>query len=225
MKCPFCNNENSGTFQFCGFCGRRLPEIQPVKDFSSDPLDETVDETAGVSESDLISTKAETKGRRRASGLLYVFLVISILCGGTLGLLKARGLINLDFLKPENGFEWSENTGIQSRVVGSKDLLEDETLAPVKANTDYVFPDSNTSYISESELGGLSQQDVRASINEIYARHGLQFEDEFWKSYFESKSWYKPSVAPEDFSNSVFNYHELKNIEILVNWESDRGWR
>jgi hypothetical protein len=90
---------------------------------------------------------------------------------------------------------------------------------------EYIFSDSDTRYISESELSGLSQQDVRAAINEIYARHGRRFNDSFWQSYFNSKSWYNPKINPEDFSDSVFNKYELKNIKTLVAWEKACGWR
>ena len=40
--------------------------------------------------------------------------------------------------------------------------------------------------------------------NEIYARHGRKFNDSELQAYFNSKSWYKGTVNPEDFSTSVF---------------------
>ena len=37
--------------------------------------------------------------------------------------------------------------------------------------------------------------------------------------YFNSKSWYKGTVNPEDFSTSVFNDYEIQNIELIQSYE------
>ena len=51
--------------------------------------------------------------------------------------------------------------------------------------------------------------------NEIYARHGYIFNDPELRAYFEGKSWYKGTVSSENFSSSVFNTYEYKNISFL----------
>ena len=92
-------------------------------------------------------------------------------------------------------------------------------------NEDYILPGSDTRYISESELSGLTREEVCTAINELYARHGRRFNGTSWQAYFDSKSWYVPMVDPDDFSESVFNNYELENKKTLVKWEEDHGWR
>ncbi len=90
---------------------------------------------------------------------------------------------------------------------------------------DYIISDSDKRYIETSELVDLSRMEVRTAINELYARHGRKFNDQSIQSYFDSKSWYKPQIDPDDFSDDVFNDFEIRNKEILVEWEIDHGWR
>ena len=67
--------------------------------------------------------------------------------------------------------------------------------------------------------------EVRTAINELYARHGRKFTDKSIQSYFDSKSWYRPQIDPNDFSEEVFNDFETRNKEVLVDWEINHGWR
>ena len=39
-------------------------------------------------------------------------------------------------------------------------------------NSDYVIPDSSTRYLTNTDLTGLSEWQMRIARNEIYARHG-----------------------------------------------------
>ena len=90
---------------------------------------------------------------------------------------------------------------------------------------DFIFPDSNSRYINESELAGLSREEVRTAINELYARHGRRFYSQAWQSYFNSKSWYTAEIDLDDFSESIFNDYELENKKTLFKWETDHDWR
>lgn len=40
-----------------------------------------------------------------------------------------------------------------------------------------------------------------------------------FQAYFNGKSWYKGTVNPEDFSTSVFNDYEIKNIQLIQSYE------
>ena len=73
------------------------------------------------------------------------------------------------------------------------------------SSDDYILPVSDSEYISDSDLSGLSKREVLLARNEIYARHGRKFTLDYVREYFESKSWYSPRINPEDFSDSVFN--------------------
>ena len=91
--------------------------------------------------------------------------------------------------------------------------------------TEYILPNSNSEYISYSDLEGLSQTEVSLARNEIYARHGRKFETDSIREYFEMKTWYEPSIDSDNFSESVFNNYEKDNIKTIINYEEEKGWR
>lgn len=73
-------------------------------------------------------------------------------------------------------------------------------------SSDYIIPDSNTRYLSRSELMGYSKEQLAYIRNEIFARHGYVFEKAKYRNYFLSKPWYTP-----DYS---FNYeYDLNRVE------------
>lgn len=84
---------------------------------------------------------------------------------------------------------------------------------------EYMLPYSNTQYLTEGDVAGLSKEEIRIALNEIYARHGRIFQSEDLNAHFSSKSWYEPKYSAEEFSeieNSIMNDYEKKNIEFLA---------
>ena len=81
------------------------------------------------------------------------------------------------------------------------------------------MPNSSSSYLSAADVKNLSSYQLMIARNEIYARHGRKFNDSELQAYFNGKSWYKGTVNPEDFSTSVFNDYEIKNIELIQSYE------
>lgn len=88
---------------------------------------------------------------------------------------------------------------------------------------DYVLPDSSSRTYSESELRDLTNYELYIARNEIFARHGRMFNNEDLQAYFGSKDWYHPTVAADDFDESVFNSSEKQNIETMAKIENERG--
>ena len=86
----------------------------------------------------------------------------------------------------------------------------------------YIFPDSNTRYLSQSEVNALTLQEICYAKNEIYARRGRMFQSQELTDYFNTKSWYWGTIRPENFSPSVFNSYETANIDLLNNTEQSR---
>lgn len=87
------------------------------------------------------------------------------------------------------------------------------------AAADYVIWDSNLRYLSESEVAGLSLQQLNYARNEIYARRGYIFQAQELRDYFGSKYWYYGTIPSSQFSASVFNDYEKANIELLKRYE------
>lgn len=97
---------------------------------------------------------------------------------------------------------------------------------PAAGGGDYLLP-SDSRYITEKDLDGLTQEQVALARNEVYARHGLTFKTESIRTYFEGKSWYRPVEGLEaaSFNASAFNEYEKANVEFILSYEQEKGWR
>ena len=60
-----------------------------------------------------------------------------------------------------------------------------------------------------------------ANIVRLRKERGLTVRD--LQAYFGSKDWYHPTVAADDFDESVFNSSEKQNIETMAKIENERG--
>ena len=90
----------------------------------------------------------------------------------------------------------------------------------------YILPYSDSRYLTEEELQGLSQWECCLARNELYARHGRTFTDRVIQAYFDSCSWYTPTTAPEDFDeDGELNEYERANRDTIVRWEQEKGYR
>ena len=83
------------------------------------------------------------------------------------------------------------------------------------AGGDYILPESNSRYLTDADVSGLTLQQLNYAKNEIYARHGRKFDSKELQNYFGSKSWYNGTVNAADFKETVFNEYEKKNAEFL----------
>ena len=102
---------------------------------------------------------------------------------------------------------------------------EATTEAPTDTESEYVFKNSSSSYISKADLSGFTADECRIARNEIYARHGRLFDDAELQAYFNSCSWYSGYIAPADFSESVLNEYEKTNLETIIDYEKEMGYR
>ncbi len=87
-------------------------------------------------------------------------------------------------------------------------------------SSDYIFPDSDSRYLTDADVSGLSKYQLMIARNEIYARHGWIFQNEELYAYFSSKSWYHGTTLPKDFSPSVLNEYEKANIALILSYEN-----
>ena len=94
-----------------------------------------------------------------------------------------------------------------------------------KAEGDYIFPESNTRYLTDEEISGYSSKELELAKNEIYARRGRMFVTERIADYFNGKSWYQGTVPPEEFDakqDQIFNEYESANVSKIAQWEEKR---
>jgi hypothetical protein len=71
--------------------------------------------------------------------------------------------------------------------------------------------------ISEPMLRGLSLYELRLLRNEIYARHGRQFQAPWLSQYFFSQPWYQPD---DNFKDEQLSGTDKTNVETIVAFEN-----
>ena len=118
-----------------------------------------------------------------------------------------------------------QNEQIESDT--SNDAILDEQIEKEQTtdNKDFILQDSDSRYIAEWELYGLTEEQCRIARNEIYARHGRMFDDEQLQAYFNQFSWYTPLITPESFSETMLNDYEVANRDLIVLYEQQQGYR
>lgn len=70
--------------------------------------------------------------------------------------------------------------------------------------------------IAPQMLHGLSLNELRLLRNEIYARHGRQFQAVWLSQYFFSQPWYQPD---ENFKDEELTGPDKQNVETIVAYE------
>lgn len=89
--------------------------------------------------------------------------------------------------------------------------------------SEYVMQQSNSRYLTETDVRGMTAQQLNYAKNEIYARHGRKFDSPELQNFFDSKSWYTGIYSPKEFdtnySNRLLSSIEKKNAEFLAEKE------
>ncbi|MCR4907919.1 MAG: YARHG domain-containing protein [Lachnospiraceae bacterium] len=88
------------------------------------------------------------------------------------------------------------------------------------ASGDYILPWSDSVYLEQSDIRGLSDEELRLARNEIYARHGRKFKDIKLQEYFGEKRWYTPEK--DEVPDTELNKYEIANRDLIVKEEKDR---
>ncbi len=95
-------------------------------------------------------------------------------------------------------------------------------------DSSYIFYDSNTRYLTYSDVKYLSLREICYARNEIYARRGRLFDSTELQNYFNQKTWYYGYISPSSFSDTVFNQYETANVQFLKDYEymlDSRGYQ
>lgn len=71
--------------------------------------------------------------------------------------------------------------------------------------------------ISSQMLHGLSLHELRLLRNEVYARHGRQFQAPWLSQHFYSQEWYQPS---DTFKDEDLSGPDKENVETIVAYEN-----
>ncbi len=89
-------------------------------------------------------------------------------------------------------------------------------------NSVFLLPDSDTYYISESDISWMDDTELMLARNEFYARRGRKFATKSIQDYFNRQGWYYGTINPDDFTSEMFNRYEQANVDFIVAYEKKR---
>lgn len=145
--------------------------------------------------------------------------------GTVVKLVISSGQIQRETEAPATQAQQSSNS--QNSSSGNSNSQSSNTQSSSNTNTNnnggFIFPNSDSSYLSNAQVSALSDNDLQLAINEIYARRGRIFKDASLNAYFNSQSWYEGKYTAEEFEKNVkFNTYEQKNLQLLINERRSR---
>jgi len=78
------------------------------------------------------------------------------------------------------------------------------------------IPVSSIMPLEEHHVVNLTNNQLWIARNEIYARHGKVFQNEYLASYFGTCSWYEPKEGKAEVSERELNEVEVANLKLIV---------
>ncbi|WP_415946678.1 YARHG domain-containing protein [Ruminococcus bromii] len=145
--------------------------------------------------------------------------------GTVVKLVISSGQIQRETEAPATQAQQSSNS--QNSTSGNSNSQSSNSQSSSNTSTNnnggFIFPNSDSSYLSNAQVSALSDNDLQLAINEIYARRGRIFKDASLNAYFNSQSWYEGKYTAEEFEKNVkFNTYEQKNLQLLINERRSR---
>ena len=155
--------------------------------------------------------------------VLFVLLIIEAIFVGVFVVKNNRG--NSSTKKEELSVEKEESEKADNvdKATKKKEKKAEEKVAVKKGIEDpdgYILADSSTKKLTESDLAGLTAQELTYARNEVYARYGYVFQSPELNEYFATKSWYSAnasfdgSLSATESANAEFikNYQQTNNL-------------
>lgn len=156
---------------------------------------------------------SSNKGKKIVIACLTVCAVVGL--GVTAGLFIG-GVLPID--KPKEKQE-TYNPEVEDVEEDAPEVEDVEEYNNDLENDQYFIVDSDSRYLTETELSAYTDEELSFIRNEIFARYGYVFKKDKYINYFSEKSWYTPDSTFQG-NEEDFNDYEIKNIELIKSLES-----
>ena len=83
----------------------------------------------------------------------------------------------------------------------------------------------DSQFFAEEDLVTFGKEECLIARNAVYAKSGRKFNDASLQTYFAQFNWYHPTVSPSEFSNNMLNATQLHNLNLILTYETNRGYR
>lgn len=223
MKCIICGKELPETARFCTNCGMEVVDEEVTQNDEPIEIPKTEDNTVSTN-----NLKSNWKDKYTVIVIVAVMVLAAI--GGVVVKKLNSETVDEEYYAYEDNYETDFNVSEEDEFdseeyVQDENEYMDETEWEDQTSYEYILPESDTRFLTKADLSGLTAEECRLARNEIYARHGRIFKDEALQEYFESFSWYYPEIQPDDFEESMLNRYEIYNRDLIVEYETEMGYR
>jgi hypothetical protein len=116
--------------------------------------------------------------------------------------------------KPSDKFNPKSLSAIEQKNLATIELAQKKSRKLALAPGDMELFENKL--ISANMLHGLSLNELRLLRNEVYARHGRQFQAPWLSQYFFSQPWYQPD---DNFEDEDLTGPDKQNVETIVAYE------
>ncbi|MCP3462682.1 YARHG domain-containing protein [Bradyrhizobium sp. CCGUVB23] len=104
---------------------------------------------------------------------------------------------------------------VPATVVPPTSNLPSSAPSVTRTQSDFLFPESDTRLLADSDLRTLSKDELRLARNEIFARRGRYFNSPDLTARFSRFAWYVPHTW-----NPELNAVEKANVALIEHYES-----
>ncbi len=161
--------------------------------------------------------KIQLSSKGIAIGVIGVLIIVTIIFVFSMG--KGKDKDPAKDKAPENNQEVQADTD-----AAVDEQQEPENEEPQVDISEYIFPNSNTVRLTREELEVLTAEQLRLARNEIFARYGTIFGVNDLAEYFNSKSWYAPTITFDYFDENVtMNDIETENLSLILQVEEEKS--
>lgn len=224
MFCKNCGNKLPDTASFCPECGIKVKKEESKT---------TIENEKVTNVSNVLETRVErNKKSKNNNSTIIIAAVFAVVVIVGLVFIISPWKSHDSYTPTEVVVENDKNEDMlkdssksTSKKKSNKSTKSDTKKEEEQTNDGYILKDSDSRVLTESDLSGLTAEQLRLARNEIYARHGRKFNDTTLQSYFDKCSWYHGTIEPDSFSEDLLNDFEKQNKDIITNYEIKMGYR
>jgi uncharacterized membrane protein YvbJ len=224
MNCSKCGFQIDDSTKFCLKCGKEMIQDNLLYE---EKISSTYEN--GIPEVDTPETITPKKNKFLRLFLISLSLVLILVSVGYASYYFSFEKYNIitpeksdkSPLKRVDTMSKEKNSDKVSDIPASTvetDKTKSTDDAKLDGDANYIFTKSTSEKLLKSDLATLSKEKLALARNEIYARHGYIFKSETINSYFDSKSWYKPTTSFRGLRGD-FNAVESYNIDLITKQE------
>ncbi len=218
MFCQKCGSKLKDKALFCTECGAKVEDekkttdaaeakpVEPVSKPLENPTPQAMPATVGIQKQ---KTSLSKKQKVSLISIIAVAVVLVV------------AVILVIALQPTKDAAQQEAATQSEPESSAQKQTEDQAATQSK----YILENSATKELTDADIASLTDDEICIAQNEIWARHGRKFKNNWLQEYFNKQSWYSGTIEADEFLNKYSPTDiENKNAQFLNSALSSRGY-